>query len=303
MDTDFLKTNRDQVRKLWGKSKEEVYKDIKIVREWVETQKHLPEIPNDYMIEFILVNCKFSIEKTKQHIDMYYTSRDLVPEVYRNLHPCSDKMILVDNTAFIVLIPELTPTFFRIFVTKTKDGDVNEMDVVKAFASGLNHIQEIRLHEDLVMGDVYIFDYSNVKLSLSRQITPTLLKKWTFVVQQVQSNRIKQAHFLKLPSYLEGLMTIFKSLLSKKLRDRIYHHQNIESLTKYVSLDLLPSDYGGKQKSFEELTEMMKAKYFQYKDRFDKLETMKVNEALRTEKLDNDELLGYYGNFKQLETD
>ncbi|XP_056632725.1 uncharacterized protein LOC130442550 isoform X3 [Diorhabda sublineata] len=234
MDTDFLKTNRDQVRKFWGKSKEEVYKDIKIVREWVETQKHLPEIPNDCMIEFILVNCKFSIEKTKQHIDMYYTSRDLVPEVYRNLHPCSDKMILVDNTA---------------------------------------------------------------------QITPTLLKKWTFVVQQVQSNRIQQAHFLKLPSYLEGLMTIFKSLLSKKLRDRIYHHQNIESLTKYVSLDLLPSDYGGKQKSFEELTEMMKAKYFQYKDRFDKLETMKVNEALRAEKLDNDELLGYYGNFKQLETD
>lgn len=41
----------------------------------------------------------------------------------------------------------------------------------------------------------------------------------------------------------------------------------------------------------------------EYQDYFDHLEKLKVNEDLRPNKLENDEILGFYGNFKKLNLD
>lgn len=38
-------------------------------------------------------------------------------------------------------------------------------------------------------------------------------------------------------------------------------------------------------------------------ERFDKLDQMKVKEDLRPNPLKNDDVLGYYGNFKKLDVD
>ncbi|XP_057667927.1 uncharacterized protein LOC130900935 isoform X3 [Diorhabda carinulata] len=106
-----LITDRDEIRKLSGKSKESVFRDIKIIKEWLETQKHLPEIPtksifisimikSDNLIEFVLNNCKFSIEKTKQNLDMYYTLRNLIPDMYQNANPSTPDIEEVYKKAF-----------------------------------------------------------------------------------------------------------------------------------------------------------------------------------------------------------
>lgn len=48
---------------------------------------------------------------------------------------------------------------------------------------------------------------------------------------------------------------------------------------------------------------MVIAKLSSYQDRFDKLDNMKVDESLRAEKLNPDEVLGIYGKFKKLHFD
>lgn len=44
-------------------------------------------------------------------------------------------------------------------------------------------------------------------------------------------------------------------------------------------------------------------KFVEYKDHFDQLMELKVDESLRPEKLVNDEMLGFHGNFKKLDVD
>jgi hypothetical protein len=48
---------------------------------------------------------------------------------------------------------------------------------------------------------------------------------------------------------------------------------------------------------------MVRQKLAQYQDRFDQLDKLKVDENLRPEKLDNDQVLGFHGNFKKLNVD
>jgi hypothetical protein len=55
--------------------------------------------------------------------------------------------------------------------------------------------------------------------------------------------------------------------------------------------------------SNEGFLEMTRLKLTEYQERFDHLDTMRVDEGLRPEKLDNDEILGFYGNFKKLDVD
>lgn len=44
-------------------------------------------------------------------------------------------------------------------------------------------------------------------------------------------------------------------------------------------------------------------KFEEYYDRFEALQNMKVDESLRPTPLENDDMLGFYGNFKKLSVD
>lgn len=48
---------------------------------------------DDNMIEMFLVTNKFSIERTKERLDMYYTIRSLIPEIYEHSNPLQSPMV------------------------------------------------------------------------------------------------------------------------------------------------------------------------------------------------------------------
>lgn len=109
-----------------NKTEEELRKDVEIIKKWLNTQKHLPEIPGEFenidlpelinpifiyktfhkdksltfsgdtvIANFLTMN-KFSIEMSKQKLDMYYTIRNIFPEIFQNKHP---KLLIMKEIA------------------------------------------------------------------------------------------------------------------------------------------------------------------------------------------------------------
>ncbi|KAL0132814.1 hypothetical protein PUN28_000494 [Cardiocondyla obscurior] len=59
-------------------------KDLEIIKEWLAKQPHLPKFNDDQRIMTFLRGCKFSLEKCKRKLDMYFTMRAVVPEFFSN---------------------------------------------------------------------------------------------------------------------------------------------------------------------------------------------------------------------------
>ena len=100
---------------------------------------------------------------------------------------------------------------------------------------------------------------------------------------------------------------------------KLHFHPDLDSLKKVIRPDLLPVDFGGEGLSLQELegnsgensyekfyfnvVDALEEKYRKNQDLFDRIDEIKVDESLRPCKLEDNELLGYYGNFKKLEVD
>ncbi|XP_028160435.1 uncharacterized protein LOC114352883 [Ostrinia furnacalis] len=74
---------------MWQKIREELNEkvdtrdqDLAHIKEWLKKEPHLPDEFDDQRILTFLRGCKFSLEKTKRKLDMYFTMRTAVPEFF-----------------------------------------------------------------------------------------------------------------------------------------------------------------------------------------------------------------------------
>jgi hypothetical protein len=56
--------------------------DVQAIREWLKKQPHIRANPDDQTIIAFLRGCKFSLERTKEKLDMHYTLKTALPEFF-----------------------------------------------------------------------------------------------------------------------------------------------------------------------------------------------------------------------------
>ncbi|XP_057659647.1 retinol-binding protein pinta-like isoform X1 [Diorhabda carinulata] len=301
MAGDLLQSSIEKVLKIFEMSEADLMQDICQIRDWFRKQRHIPEIPSNSLIQHFLIMNKFSIEKTKKKLDFYYSIRTMIPEIFQNKNPKLPHMQEITKFAYCVPLPKLTEDLYRVNIFKII-GEPKHLNVYNVLAHQLNII-EVKCHEELSMGDVLIIDLQDVTMGHFVKVTPQHIRKANLILENVYSTRLKQIHLVYPSPCIDMLVTLLKSVLKPKLFARIQVHPSAESLLKQIPADILTKDYGGNEPSLDHFQELWKQKLHQYSDRFDKLDSMKVNEKLRPAPLKNDDVLGYYGNFKSLNID
>ncbi|CAG9854762.1 unnamed protein product [Phyllotreta striolata] len=299
-----LKVNETCKKKIvseLGKTLKDLEEQTKIVKEWIKTQTHLPEIPSTNMIEFVVVNSKFKIEKIKQKVELYYTIKNSYPDFYDNVNPKLQTVKEGMNNQLIVPIPKLIEDKYRLIVFKMKDNEEGFND--DAQLALVVNLYEIRMQEDFSLSDIILFDFEHVTMTHVYKTSFAMVRRAAYILEKLYSNRIKAVHIINYHPICRLLYKMASMVLKQKLLDRVKFHNSVESLCQHIPKESLPSDYGGDQKSLDEIEELWKTKLVEYADRFDELDTLRVNDALRPAPMKDNETLNLQGTFRKLIVD
>jgi hypothetical protein len=69
---------------------ERIQSDIDALRNWITRTPHLKSRTDDQFLVAFLRGCKYSLEKAKQKLDLFYTVRTHAPELIKNRDPMDD---------------------------------------------------------------------------------------------------------------------------------------------------------------------------------------------------------------------
>ncbi|XP_046683964.1 alpha-tocopherol transfer protein-like isoform X1 [Homalodisca vitripennis] len=283
--------------------------DLEHIKEWLKRQPHLPPFDDDGRIMTFLRGCKFSLEKTKRKLDMYFTMRTAVPEFFSDRDPTKPEIQEVFRMAQVPPLPGLTPNGRRVVVMRGVDAANN----IPSVADGMKvvlMIGDVRLKEELVgvAGDVYILDAAIATpqhfASHFSKFTPTLIKKFLICVQEAYPVKLKEVHVINVSPLVDTIINFVRPFLKDKIRNRIHVHETLDSLYEYVPKDILPEEYGGAAGSLDVINKQWHEKLVTYQDWFKEQETIKADESKRPGKpKTHDDLFGMEGSFKQLSID
>ncbi|XP_072395562.1 alpha-tocopherol transfer protein-like isoform X2 [Diabrotica undecimpunctata] len=255
------------------------------------------------MIEYFLTICQFSIERTKQCLDMYYAIRTVMPEYFKQTNPRSCHMTATYDLCTLCPLPTLTNNLERVFFVKFYPRDSELFNLNKIIAAAFINMNEVRLREDLAVTDKFIADFEGIKLSYIPKFTQIDFRKMAFMFEELWNKQLKEIHYFNVPKYAEKLIYLCRTFLNKDLREKIFVHNSLEEVYKVIPREILPKDYGGDEKCLKELNREWLHKLNEYGNRFENLENIKVDDSLRVPYGKNCDILGYYGNYMKTETE
>lgn len=115
---------------------------------------------------------------------MYYTVRSLIPDFYNRVNPKDPEMIEMRKIAYWVCLPQMTDDMYRVMIFKLRNKDMIEVMDPKPATKLVINLEELRLKEDVMFGDITIFDMDGITFSYMSKLTPSLLAK-VFTVYEV----------------------------------------------------------------------------------------------------------------------
>lgn len=211
-------------------------------------------ISDDGRLRTFLRGCKFSLEKVKQKLDMYYTMRNAVPEFFSNRNIDNRELAEIMDIADIPPLPGLTPKGCRVQILRAVEKENLPSNVADGMKLALM-IGDVRLYEEKVgvAGDVYILDASVATPTHFAKFTPALVKKFLVAVQEAYPVKLKEVHVINISPLVDTIVNFVKPFLKEKIRERIHLHSNLEDLYKFVPKEMLPTEYGGNAGPIKEI--------------------------------------------------
>ncbi|XP_034246563.1 alpha-tocopherol transfer protein-like isoform X2 [Thrips palmi] len=237
---------------------ESLKRDVKILREWLAQQPHLPQLGEDFdpwLIRF-LIGSKNSLQRAKEYLEKYCTSRAQRAELYtQGPSPGVENLFALIKSG---VLPVTTPQGTRMVITKfTKEvgEDPSKMDwgiyfkltvhMADVFLGSEGHPVDAEICMDLEHFTVALNNSFVANLSLFRQFVDT--------AQGSVPLHYKAVHLVNAPGIIKTVIAMVRPFLKDKLGERIIVHDTVESFHKCVDKACLPSDYGGQGKTLQQM--------------------------------------------------
>nr|ATY51904.1 CTD6 [Heliconius melpomene] len=281
--------------------------DVQHIKDWLAKQPHLRARSDDQWIVGFLRGCKYSLERTKEKLDLYYSMRGLAPELFsaKPSNPMSKEIMNIG--VYFVLPKSATPDAPRVAIIRPGVYDPDKYKINDIFSVSIL-IQRILMKEDdnvIVSGMRTILDLEGVTVAHYLQMTPAVMKRMAVLSQDASPMRMKGTHYINTPPGFETVFNTMKLLLNEKNRNRLYvHNKNYEEMYQSICKEELPVEYGGNGGTVNEIIEYWKNKIDHYSSWIEEDSKYGTDEAKRPGSPKSaDTLFGVEGSFRQLSFD
>ncbi|XP_050697202.1 alpha-tocopherol transfer protein-like isoform X5 [Eriocheir sinensis] len=281
--------------------------DIEHIRDWLRHQPHINARMDDWTILRFLRGCKFSLERTKEKLDMFYTCKSLCPEWYKNRDPQDKKLRSILELGIVLPLPGFDQNGRRVMMSRPGLLDLSyaTMDDLTKAAIMLFDVYQEEDEAHTVTGMVMVEDLKDISISYIAAMTPVTMKKAMTLFQDGYPMRPKGLNYINTPEAFNTVFNIFKSFMKEKMKRRVHiHGSDMESLYKEVPRDILPVEYGGTNGTVEEIKNYWLQRLDARRDWLLEDEKFCVDESKRPGKAKTSaDLFGIEGSFRKLNVD
>ncbi|XP_045467502.1 alpha-tocopherol transfer protein-like [Harmonia axyridis] len=280
--------------------------DVKILREWITKQPHLPQNIHDTMLLRFLHTCNYSIEQTKTLIELFYTIRSQAPELFSNRDPTQSALQDCFKAIDMVPLPKLTGKNYKLLLYRFVDTDPEKFmyaDSVKSFYM----VSDVRMlvEKEFPEGEVPIFDMAGMSWKHMTKMPLPIVKKYMVYSQEAHPIKLKEIHLVNAPNFLDRAMAMMRPFIKSEILSMIHTHPpNSTTLFDYVPKELLPEEYGGSIGKMKDLKEMWLKRVMEHKEYLTDESRWSVNESKRSAHNESKKpSFGMEGSFRTLSID
>ncbi|CAH1367985.1 hypothetical protein MTP99_009380 [Tenebrio molitor] len=205
-----------------------------------------PHRTDDKFLLRFLRSRKFGLESAYRLFINYYDFREENPTFIEGVG--LDQLERAGGPDFISVPPYLDQDGKRILLYKLGNWDPTSFTVDDVFRATLLILELAILEERAQMkGGVCIVDCQNISMQHALCLTPSLAQKLLQMAVATHPMKLQSLHIINHSWAFEILFNIFRPLLHEKMKERLFFHNDLESLHKHVNPKCLPEIYGGMQ--------------------------------------------------------
>ncbi|XP_066153946.1 retinol-binding protein pinta-like [Euwallacea fornicatus] len=235
-------------------SEEQLRHNEQYIQNWISYQTHFPKGIDPLFIRTTLRFSKHNLERTKKKLENHFAARHLYPEVYKNRSPISQEILQTMNTVNISFMPKLTSKGDRVLVSSLNRYDPSEFNTYNSVKLFFMIVDLCFSSDYICAGDIVVFDATNFSVNHVTNFFGPIFKIVSTLPREAYAIRVKQMHFVNVPSALVKMMGLIKKLSHPKVRQSIYVHESPKQLLEVIGAQYLPSNYGGQLRSLREIT-------------------------------------------------
>lgn len=206
---------------------EKIQENLDAFREWIRKSSYLKARTDDQFLVTFLRGCKYSLERAKQKLDMFYTIRAHLPEMMEGRDPMDAKNHAIIKLGVGLPMPNTeTPGSPRLMLIRpgAYDAGVYNIQEVMKVSGLLNDVLMMEDDNMTVAGQIGVIDLAGVTMAHLIQMQPAFVKKMTMLMQDATPIRQKGIHYINAPKGFEQLFNLFKSFMNEKMKTRVRKH-------------------------------------------------------------------------------
>jgi hypothetical protein len=266
-------------------------------REWIEKNSNIINCRNDenFLVRFLRAK-KYSTALAFAMFEKFLMSSQIYKKWFRNLSIDDPRMCELYDSNCIVPLNKRDEDGARIILFQASKINTKKFtfdDMAKL--SSIIVLTLLEEEETQIAGFVYIFDHKDISMDFISLFSLTDFKNHTQCILNAFPCRQKKVIIINSPSIAVTLIEFAKSLVSEKLKKRIFCYKGTENLHNHIDKRILPKEYGGEGNPVEDMKNEFKKMIKLQADQIKKYDEQEIRVISKEAE--------YTGSFRKLEID